>query len=117
MIAHPESVFFVAASGLRASRQRVSSAPSEGLLGCGAGWRYSGCQSFSPQRFHLPPDGNQLFFTVTCTKCWAKESMFSLSGRFPRHCSPMDGRSVCARSGAELLAVEERRVAWRVVKS
>ncbi|MEX5297506.1 hypothetical protein RCG67_01845 [Kocuria sp. CPCC 205292] len=27
-----------------------------------------------------------MLFTVTCTKCGAKEPTFSLEGRFPRHC-------------------------------
>lgn len=69
-----------------------------------------------PPRFPVPPDGYQLLYTVTCTKCGAKEPTFSLEGRFPRHCSPVNGRSVCVRSGAEFLAGEKRRVTWRVVQ-
>ncbi|MEF3120500.1 hypothetical protein [Kocuria flava] len=68
-----------------------------------------------PQRFPVPPDGYQLLYTGTCTKCGAKEPTFSIEGRFPRHCSPVNGRSVCVRSGAEFLPGEMRRVTWRVV--
>lgn len=66
--------------------------------------------------FPVPPEGYQLLFTVTCTKCGAKEPTFSLEGRFPRHCSPHKGRSECVRSGAEFLPSEKRRVQWRVVE-
>ena len=66
--------------------------------------------------FPVPPEGYQLLFTVTCTKCGAKEPTFSIEGRFPTHCSPTNGRGVCARSGAEFLPGEMRRVKWRVVE-
>lgn len=66
--------------------------------------------------FPVPPEGYQLLFTVTCTKCGAKEPTFSMEGRFPTHCSPTNGRGVCARSGAEFLSGEKRRVKWRVVE-